>query len=202
MRSWFHDHDGRTDEVWVVLAVEWPKVQVRIRPHGRDVAVWGNFSSTGRLEQVAFQATADHAEVSTADLRWAAVIRSLKEWEIVAREIARQVLAGKEPDEAVFDARKPTEALRILSQSSSQRRRKTVRRGAEFEQLLRDIARAYREAVAAGDPKPRVTLAAQFGYSNAHVGWLLTQARKSRRGRPPLLGPARPGKAGEDPGDG
>ena len=70
-------------------------------------------------------------------------------------------------------------------------------RGAAAEKLLQQVADAYREAVAAGDPSPRKTLASRFNYTNVHIGRLLGQARRSRDGRPPLLGPARPGKAGE-----
>lgn len=69
--------------------------------------------------------------------------------------------------------------------------------GAAREDLLRQVAAAYKEAVERGDPKPRVTLALQFGYSAAHIGRLLVEARRPRNGRPPLLGPAAPGKAGE-----
>jgi hypothetical protein len=198
-QSWDHVHDGRTDRIRVGLGAYWPEVHVRIQPHGSDVEIRGTFSPTGRLREVEFVALADHAEVATADLRWSGAIRALREWEAVGREITSQILGGKKPNETVFDASTPTEALRILSQSA-QRRRAAVRRGPAFEQLLRDIADDYRRAVQEGDPKPRVTLAAKYGYSVAHVGWLLTQARKPRNGRPPLLGPAHPGRAGEEPG--
>ena len=197
-QSWDHVHDGRTDRVRVGLGAYWPEVHVRIRPHGSDVEVRGTFSPTGRLREVEFVALADHAEVGTADLRWSGAIRALREWEAVGREITSQILAGRTPAETVIDARTPTEALRILSQSA-QRRPAAIRRGPAFEQLLRDIAEDYRQAVNEGDPRPRVSLAAKYGYSVAHVGWLLTQARKPRNGRPPLLGPAHPGRAGEEP---
>jgi len=68
-------------------------------------------------------------------------------------------------------------------------------RGAAAEELLQQVADAYREAIAAGDPSPRNTLASRFSYTNAHVGRLLVLARRPRDGRPPLLGPARPGPA-------
>jgi len=129
--------------------------------------------------------------------------RSLKEWEIVGRTIGQQILAGTPPEKAVFDARSPTEALRILSHStSSQRKPRKIRRGGEQDELLRQIANAYRAELDAGNARPRLKLAAEFGYTVQHIGWLLSQARKPRNGQPPLLGPARPGKAGEEPDDG
>lgn len=203
-RSWYHDHDGRTDLVRVVLGL-WPEVHVRIQPHRSDVEFRGVFSSTGRLRELELAAVVDSAEVTTADLRRAAIVRALKEWEIVGRTITQQVLAGTPPEKAVFDARSPTEALRMLSQpspSSSQDKSKKIRRGREQEELLRQVTAAYRAEIKAGNPKPRLKLAADFDYTVQHIGWLLSQARKPRNGQPPLLGPARPGRAGEEPGDG
>ena len=199
-RSWDYVHDGRTDRVRVALGAYWPETHVRIRPHESDIEIRGTFSRTGRLYEIEFTALTDAAEITTAELRWSGAIRVLREWEAVGREIASQVLAGKTPEEAVFDARTPTEALRILSQAARPRR-VSQRRGQAHEQLLRDIADDYRALIAIGDPKPRVTLASKYGYSVANIGGLLVQARQPRNGRPPLLGPARPGKAGEDTPD-
>ena len=198
-RTWFHDHNGRTGRVQIPFGTYWPEVNVRIKPHGIDIEIRGTFSRTGRLYDVEFVALTDHAEVSPAELRWPGAIRTLREWEAVGREIASQILAGRQPDETVFGAHTPTEALRILSQSA--RRRPVAKlRGAAFEQQLRDIAENYRQLLQEGDPKPRVTLAAKYGYSVAYIGELLMKARKPRNGCPPLLGPAKPGKAGEEQG--
>ena len=202
-RSWYHDHDGRTDTVRVVLGAVWPEIHVRIQPHRSDIEYQGAFSPTGRLYALGLAAVVDSAEVTTADLRRPAIVRALKEWEIVGRKIAQQYLTGTPPEKVVFDARSPTEALRMLSQSSAPSRRKAgnIRRGAEQEELLRQVADAYRAQLRAGNPRPRLQLAADFGYTVPHIGWLLGQARKPRNGRPPLLGPARPGKAGEEPAE-
>jgi hypothetical protein len=205
-QSWYHDHDGRTDLVRVALSAAWPEIHVRIQPHRSDIDFRGVFSSTGRLREVELVALVDRVEVTTADLRRAALVRALKEWEIVGRTVAQQILAGTPPEKAVFDARSPTEALRALSQSSSssssQHKPRKIRRGGEQEELLRQVAAAYRAEIKAGNPKPRLKLAADFDYTVEHIGWLLSQARKPRNGQPPLLGPARPGKAGEEPADG
>jgi hypothetical protein len=184
-----------------MLGQAWPEVHVRIQPHQSDIEYQGAFSPTGRLYGLGLIAVVDSAEVTTADLRRSAIIRALKEWEIVGRKIAQQILAGVPPEKAVFDARSPTEALRMLSQSSAPSRRKAgnVRRGADQEELLRQVADAYRAQLKAGNPRPRLQLAADFGYTVEHIGWLLSKARRPRDGRPPLLGPARPGKAGEEP---
>lgn len=197
--GWEYEHDGRTDMVRVGLGSHWPEIMVGIRPNRGAIEVRGTFSTTDRLRELEFSAVTDSAEVTAADLRWSGAVRALREWASVGRELTDQIRAGKSPDQTVFDAHTPTEALRILSQSAVRRRPSAIRRGPAFEQLLREVADAYRAAIDAGDPKPRVTLAARFGYSNAHIGWLLTQARKSRNGRSPLLGPAQPGKAGEQP---
>jgi hypothetical protein len=194
-RNWEYEHDGRITDVTLGLGACWPEVLVRIVPRGSGIQIEGEFTAAGRLRRLEFTATGD-GEVAPADLRRASVMRALKSWEIVAREVARQILAGVPVRETVFDARTPTEALRGLMHAAG-RESGSRRRGADAEQLLGQVAAAYREAVAAGDPSPRKTLAARFGYTNEHIGRLLTQARKPREGRPPLLGPARPGKAGE-----
>jgi hypothetical protein len=193
-----YEHDGQLDDVTIGLGSHWPEVHVRIHPNRGDIEVWGTFSANGRLRKVEFVARTDRAEVTAADLRMPAAARALKEWEIVGREITRQVLDGVLEKDAVIDGGAPTEALRMLSHPSARRQPQTVRRGAAREELLRQVAAAYREALASGNPKPRETLAARFGYSNEHIGRLLSQARRPRNGQPPLLGPARPGKAGEE----
>lgn len=204
-RSWYHDHDGRTDLVRVALGAVWPQIHVRIRPHRSDIEYQGAFSATGRLYALGLEAVVDSAEVTTADLRRSAIVRALKEWEIVGRRIAEQYLAGTPPEKVVFDTRSPTEALRMLSQPATGRGSRStsrkIRRGGDHDELLRQIAAAYKAELRAGNPRPRLKLAADFGYTVPHIGWLLSQARKPLRGQPPLLGPARPGKAGEEPAE-
>jgi hypothetical protein len=194
-RYWEYEHDGQITDVTAGLGAAWPDVLVRIAPRGRGIQVEGEFTRDGRLRRLEFTATGD-GEVVSADLRRPSIVRALKAWEVAAREAARQILAGVPPRETVIDARTPAEALRALM-SGAGREPGTRRRGADAEELLRQVAAAYRETVAAGDPRPRETLAARFGYTNAHIGRLLTRARRPRNGQPPLLGPARPGKAGE-----
>jgi hypothetical protein len=194
-RYWEYEHDGQIADVTLGLGACWPEVLVRISPRGSGIQIEGEFTAAGHLRRLEFTA-AEGGEVVQSDLRRASVVRALKSWEVVAREVARQILAGVPVRETVFDARTPTEALRVLMYAAG-RQPGSRRRGGEAEELLRQVAAAYRAALVAGDPSPRETLAARFGYTNAHIGRLLTQARRARGGQPPLLGPARPGKAGE-----
>lgn len=187
-----YTHDGRITDVALRLGENWPDVTVVIVPRGLDIKIEGRFRADGRLRHLAF--TAD--DVVPADLRRPAVIRTLREWHVVAREAARQILAGVPEPDVTIDLGGPAEALRSLVYGQ-RRKPGTRKRGPDSEQLLADLADAYRQAVAAADPAPRRTLAARFGYSPAHIGHLLMQARQPRPGRPPLLGPAIRGKPGE-----
>jgi hypothetical protein len=191
---------GGTMVVEIGLDHYWPEIVVAIRRHGGDVLVSGVFNSAGRLHLVQFEARNDH-EITTADLRWGGILHGLKEWEIVSRRVATQILSGASLDNAVFDARTPAEALRILDQGGRRHRPRKIRKRGEREELIRQVAAAYREEVAAGNSRPRVALAERFGYTPQHIGALLVQARKPRNGQPPLLGAAHPGKAGEEPAD-
>jgi hypothetical protein len=193
---------GRAVAVDILLGGYWPEIAVRLRigPSG-PIQVSGVFNSAGRLHLVQFEGVDDH-EITTADLRWGGILHALKEWEIVGRQVATQILNGVPLDKAVFDAQTPAEALRILDQAGRRQRPRKIRRRGEREELIRQVAAAYREEVAAGNSRPRVALAERFGYTPQHIGALLVEARKPRNGQPPLLGPAQPGKAGEDSANG
>lgn len=201
-RVFTYEHHGRRDQVQLPLGTYWPESHVRIHPEGSNVEVRGTFSTTGRLRELEFVTVTDRAEVTTADLRMTAVIRALREWHKVGQEITSQVLSGVPVERTVIDAASPTEALRMLSNTARPRAQERLR-GPAQEELLREVAAAYKEITAQvpPDPKPRVTLALRFGYSPAHIGRLLMQARRPRHGLPPLLGPAQPGKAGESLSD-
>lgn len=196
-RVFTYEHGGRRDKVQLPLGTYWPEGHVRIQPHDSEIEVRGTFSPTGRLREVEFVTLADRAEVTTADLRMPAIIKALSAWHAVGQAIASQILNGVPVERTIIDATTPTEALRMLSFAAAKPRGQARRRGLAHEDLLRQVAAAYKEAVERGDPKPRVTLALQFGYSAAHIGRLLVEARRSRNDQPPLLGPAAPGKAGE-----
>lgn len=198
-RMFIYEHEGKMTGVTVNLAATWPEICVQITPNASDLEVRGYFRENGALRLIEIESRDPNGEVTAADLRNLSSVRTLKSWEIVGRELARQYLAGVEVPE--IDARTPTAALRQLSHEASKHAPTTTvakgKRGAAVELRLRQVVDAYREAVAAGDPHPRQTVATKFGYSGEHVGRLLSQARKPRDGRPPLLGPATPGKAGE-----
>jgi hypothetical protein len=200
LKTWTYSHNGRATDVTVSYHC-WPEVTVIIHSRGSGFRAAGVFAPNGRLRSVAFDAIHDQAEITTAVLRQLPAVRVLKSWEVVGREVARQILAGVPEDEIVIDGIGPTEALRMLV-SAADRTPATRRRGAQREDLIRQVAEAYREAVDSGDPKPRATLAARFGYSGAHVGRLLVDARRTRDGQQALLGPALRGRAGEAQGAG
>lgn len=169
---------------------------VNIRPRGSGLTVSGYFRKDGTLEAVQINAAAGH-EITATDLRQLSSVRMLKEWDLVARELRRQIDEGTYKQDTKVDAAPAAEMLRALNARRSTRTQGKRKRGAEAEAVLEEIVAAYREALAVNDPKPRMTLAKRFGYSAEHIGYLLSQARKSRNGKPPLLGPAAPGKAGE-----
>jgi hypothetical protein len=182
--------------VSVTLGLIWPAIQVDILVHGTGLRTTGAFADDGRLHRLTIDTTNGTAEITAADLRKASLIRSLKQWEIVGRGYARQILVGVPEPEIAIDGLDATQALRSLAWSPRQRPVQRAR-GGRREDLLREVADAYRQAVADGDPAPRTTLASRFGYSPAHIGRLLVAARRERDGQPPILGPAVRGKAGE-----
>lgn len=62
------------------------------------------------------------------------------------------------------------------------------------QRLLATVATMYRDLTAAGVSNPKPAIARQLGYSPSYVGSLIGQARRTK---PPLLGPAYSGRAGE-----
>jgi hypothetical protein len=62
------------------------------------------------------------------------------------------------------------------------------------DQFLREVAKVYREALAAGSAAPRKAVQEWQGVSTQTAARWIAEARK--RG---ILGPTRPGKAGEEP---
>jgi hypothetical protein len=197
--AWTYRHGTHVDLVRVGLVPFWPELRVWYRPDHSPVIYLGTFSSTGRLRQMEIETVGDSDEVSAADLRRPGVIRVLREWAVAGRRAAEQLIKGVPLDKTVIDAKSPTEALRMVDQAEARRRPAKVRRGSEHEDLIRQVAAAYKEEIAAGNSRPRIALAKRFNYTPEHIGALLVKARKPRNGEPPLLGPTRPGKAGEEP---
>jgi hypothetical protein len=190
--------EDQTTGVTIQYTPGWPDaLQVRITPQGRGIEMAGVVGADGRIRSIAVEATGPDEEVTSSALRGPTLISALKELNAMGRDLAQQMLNGVDQRKTVVDAKPATDALRALLFTATRRTAATRRRGADAEALIRDVADAYRDLVAQGDPQPRETLRLRFGYSNAHIGRLLTQARKPRNGKPPLLGPARPGKAGE-----
>lgn len=195
MKWLVYDHDGQTTDVMLLLGQHWPEVQIKLVPRGQGIAMSGTFRADGTLRLVELEAD-DDAEITVAQMRPSALVGALKEWNAVSREMAEQILEDRPAEEVSFYPKAATDALRLLTYQAP-RKRAVRKRGADAELLIREVVDAYREALAAGDPSPRKTLADRFGYSNEHIGRLLTQARRPRNGRPPLLGPAHTGRAGE-----
>jgi hypothetical protein len=173
-----------------------------LRVRGAPTQALADFAEDGRMVRLTIECSTargediSRAEINARDLRQTALLRSLRQWHDVGREVARQILAGVPEREIAINGQSATEALRSLAFSSGNADARAAR-GARREDLLRAVADAYREAVAAGNQQPRVALAARFGYTPAHIGKLLVAARRPRGGLPPLLGPAASGKAGE-----
>lgn len=199
--AWTYQHGTHVDLIRVALVPFWPELRVWYRPDRGPLIYLGTFSSTGRLRQMEVEALDDSVEISAADLRRPGIVRVLREWAVAGRHAAEQLIRGVPLDKTVIDAKSPTEALRMVDQAESRKRPAKVRRGSEHEELIRQVAAAYKEEIAAGNSRPRVALARRFGYTPEHIGALLVMARKPRNGQPPMLGPTRPGKAGEKAAD-
>lgn len=196
--AWTYQHGTHVDLIRVALVPFWPELRVWYRPDRGPVVYLGTFSSTGRLRQMEVEVLDDSVEISAADLRRPGVVRVLREWSVAGRHAAEQLIKGVPLDQTVIDAKSPTEALRMVDQAESRKRPGKVRRGSEHEELIRQVAEAYKAEIGAGNSRPRIALARRFGYTPEHIGALLVMARKPRNGQPPLLGPTRPGKAGEE----
>jgi hypothetical protein len=196
-KGWRYAHDGAVVDVTVHYGHCWPEIAVIIQQRGTGVRASGQFAADGHLRIFTFEATDDAVEVTPAMLRRLPAVRALQQWQTIGREVARQILDSIPEQEIRIDGLSATEALRILTAAARNTPEPRRRRGSSREELIREVAQAYREAVAGGDPAPRATLADRFGYSRAHIGRLLVAARRTRSGQPPLLGPAQRGKAGE-----
>src|SRR5262249_39616370 len=150
------------DLIRVALVPFWPELRVWYRPDRGLLVYLGTFSSTGRLRQVEVEAVDDSAEISAADLRRPGVVRVLREWAVAGRHAAEQLIRGVPLDQTVIDAKSPTEALRMVDQAEARKRPAKVRRGSEHEELIRQVAAAYKEEIAVGNSRPRVALARRF----------------------------------------
>lgn len=188
-RSWRYSFDGEEIDIRLVLAW-WPEVTIRIRPLDRGIEIVGVVRQDGTIQSVTIDAATEDSEITSSSVRGlSALITVLKDWNVVAQDVVAQLL--EDPDaRTVFDAKPATDSLRALFYQVP-RGTRTRRRGADAELLLRELAEAYKTALAAGDPTPRKTLAEQFGYTPEHISRLLRQARTSRNGKPPLLPPGR-----------
>ena len=182
-KSWVWNRNGEAVDVIVALT-EWPEVTVVIKSRRAGPEVAGVFSRDGRLERLQFEARFGE-RVHATDLRRIPAVSALTAWEAVARVIARQIIAGIPDEELAFDTTSPAAALESLSKATSRKPGGRVRAAAAHEELVRQVAEAYEAA--AGQRAPRKAVAAQFGYSAAHVSRLLAEARRLRGGRPPLL---------------
>ena len=196
MKSWTYTHDGAAMAITVAYGHCWPDILVIVGQSGTGLRATGLFGEDGRCRQFTVETSTDEADITSAVLR-RPVLGTLRGWHEVGREVGRQLLAGVPEENIVIDGHDATAAMRILMYDASRARVPQRHRGARREDLIREVARAYKVAVEVGDPAPRKTLADAFGLSRAHIGRLLVAARRERDGRPPLLGPARRGRAGE-----
>jgi hypothetical protein len=91
------------------------------------------------------------------------------------------LLAGPSPSRSGID-----EVLRHM--------RAGERRAKSHSELLKRVVTTYRRFIEAGDQAPRTATAKELQLKATYVGRLLHEARRTK---PPLLGPAEPGRAGE-----
>jgi hypothetical protein len=196
MTAYLYAAEGITTPI-VFGWTEWPDVSVTMRTPDQKTAISAVIRPDGSVRSVSVDADSG-SDITGAVLKGPAILSAMKQANGVARDLAEQIISGTDITKTVVDAKPMTDAIRTLFYEPTPKRESGRRRtGADLENMIRLVAEGYREAVAAGDPKPRVTLAKRFEYSAEHIGRLLTEARKPRNGKPPLLGPAAPGKAGE-----
>jgi hypothetical protein len=195
-KAWTWTMGGHGTLIRVSYAT-WPDIRVVIRPNDSAVEVGGVFGPGGDLRQLQYEAVT--GPVTARMLRQLPAIVTLTEWERIGRQIARLILVDHVPDDRlVIDGSTAAEALARLTAASRPRPAQPRARGERSRDLTRRAAELYRQAVTAGDPRPRTTVGRQLGYSSAHVGRLLMAARRPQPdGSPPLLGPALRGKPGE-----
>ena len=170
------------------------------------VLLGGEFTSGLTLVHLHISNRPSGPGVTQTDLRRSGMVALLRDWAKVARRFQLgesfdddlEGLVDLPGEEDLFTAirestRRVSAALNSPTDPASPRRR---RGRDEAEAALHAVVARYRELTDREHPdrSPRQTLAAEFGYHEAHIGRLLV---KARRRVPPLLGPAAPGKAGE-----
>lgn len=202
VKTWTYEHDGAQMAVSLALGHCWPDVLVIVEQPESGLRTAGLFGEDDRLVRFTIEVVGEDADITSAALR-RPMLGTLRSWHRVGREVARQILAGVPAESIAFDGRDATAAMRELMYADGRAIEPKRHRGAKRETLIRSVASGYRRLVEGGDPHPRIALAETLGLSEAHIGRLLTAARRERNGQPALLGPALRGKAGEaaDPAD-
>lgn len=153
------------------------------------------------------------AEIVQKDLRSLPFASLVKQWAAVAREYQVACLQrrqnGEEVDSNIFRDlllySGDEEALRATREAVARfAARRPYRRAStneESEDVLRQVVEAYKDAVERGVRAPRAAVAERLSYHPAHVGRLLSKAR--RRGLlPPAKPRGRPARKNKSGGDG
>lgn len=174
LRGWIWTLGDQTVDVQVALS-QWPNITVVIRPRGSGPELSGVFDADGKLMQLQLEARMGES-VRAADLRRVPAVSALKSWETVARELGRQIIGGVADEDLVFEMTSPSAALAAVSKASHRKPGGRVRAAAAHDALVVRVADSYKAA--SGERAPRRTVAAQLGYSAAHVSRLLAEARR------------------------
>ncbi len=139
----------------------------------------------------------DTARITQGDVRRRALVSELMVWCRIGWEFASRGEQGLREEEQLVQGASLDEALAavrsLLIDPTGRREAGRRARGDDRRRLLERVAEEYR-SVALKEKNPRKVVGDKLGYSAAHIGRLLVEARKTT---PPLLGPAAPGKAGE-----
>jgi hypothetical protein len=111
----------------------------------------------------------------------------------IVRAVAAQaaVRAEYRPGIVTFEPVAPEDARSLLAELTPRRGRRSDPDARN--QLIESVVRSYRDLLAAGVKQPKPAIARELSISPSYVGSLLAEGR--RRG---LLGPATPGRAGEE----
>jgi hypothetical protein len=124
------------------------------------------------------------------------IVRMVEEWVRLGVEVRR---AGKVSGPVSLPSASNLQSALVRARAAltgTLRETGTRKRGEAKRLLLEQVAAEYRQAIKDKHRDPRNVVAARLGYTPAHIGRLLVEARKAT---PPLLGPASPGRAGEVP---
>lgn len=163
----------------------------------------GEFADGLQLVHLQLSKRPDGPSITQGSLRQAGIIAELRTWARVARRMQHGVVDEGLRGLLEFDLPSDTDLHQAVTASEDRvdrwlkkspkpsKRRKSRE---EAEATLRRVVDRYKALVALGDPSPRLTIAAEEHYTPEHIGRLLVKARNRK---PPLLGPAAPGKAGE-----